>query len=170
METVFIALAIAAIVYVALQAGVGEDVEAQLTPSGSPPPLPADIAAMVVAAAVSYGVNPLVAQWQAWTESRGKAGAVSPAGAVGVMQLMPSTAAMYGLVTADQLTDPAQNIDAGIHYLSDLLRQFNGDYSLALAAYNAGPGNVQKYGGIPPFAETQQYVSAILSKAGIAYG
>jgi hypothetical protein len=81
--------------------------------------------------------------------------AVSRCGAQGVMQLMPATAASLGVTDS---FDPEQNIMGGAHYISDLLKQFNGDTKLALAAYNAGPNNVTKYGGIPPFEETQNYV------------
>lgn len=165
MTVVYIALIIGGI-YLAVKYGMGDMIDAAITPSGSSPPLPANILAIVDSTAAGYGVNQLIAEWQAWTESRGNATAVSPAGAVGIMQLMPATAAQYGLTTSEQLTDPEANIDAGIHYLSDLLDQFGDDYSLALAAYNAGPGNVKKYNGIPPFTETQAYVSGILLKAG----
>lgn len=91
---------------------------------------------------------------------RNPAEAVSPKGAVGVMQLMPGTAADYGL-RESELTDPAKNVDAGARYLRDLLKQYGGNRKLALAAYNAGPGAVQKYHGVPPYKETQDYVSGV---------
>jgi hypothetical protein len=93
-------------------------------------------------------------------ESRGNPGAVSPKGAVGVMQLMPATAADLGLKESE-LTDPAKNIDAGARYLRQLLDDNHWDRKLALAAYNAGPGAVKKYGGVPPYKETQQYVRGV---------
>ncbi|MGE3536755.1 MAG: lytic transglycosylase domain-containing protein [Candidatus Tectimicrobiota bacterium] len=93
-------------------------------------------------------------------ESAGNPRAVSPAGAQGLAQLMPGTARDLGVQDA---LDPAQNLHGAAKYLQQLLGQFKGDVSKALAAYNAGPGNVQKYGGIPPFAETQAYVPAVLT-------
>ena len=96
-----------------------------------------------------------------WCESGFNPNAVSSAGAVGVMQLMPKTA--EGLGVTDSY-DPRQNILGGAKLISQLLDKYDGDKSLALAAYNAGSGNVSKYGGIPPFKETQNYVKKVLEK------
>jgi hypothetical protein len=95
-------------------------------------------------------------------ESNFNAGARSGAGAQGLTQLMPGTATSVGVTDA---TDPAQAIDGGAKYLKQQLDRFGGDASKALAAYNAGPGAVAKYGGVPPYAETQNYVTKVLGYA-----
>jgi hypothetical protein len=113
-------------------------------------------------AADKYGVDVNLLKAVAKAESGFRADAVSSCGAEGIMQLMPSTAASLGV--SDSF-DPAQNIDGGAKYLSGLLNKY-GDAKLALAAYNAGSGNVDKYGGVPPFKETQNYVKRVLAYAG----
>lgn len=124
----------------------------------SPPPVLAG--ALARAAAGAALADELVAAI-AWVESRYRSGARSPAGAIGVMQLMPGTARMLGVRNP---RDPHANIDGGARYLRRLLDRFGGDVSLALAAYNAGPGRVERAGGIPRIAETQNYVTRILAR------
>lgn len=105
------------------------------------------------------GVDPLLLYSVMHQESSFKSHAVSPKGARGLMQLMPGTAARYGVTN---IFDPRQNIEGGARYLRFLLDRFNGDLNLALAGYNAGEGAVDKYGWqIPPYAETQEYVRRI---------
>lgn len=108
-----------------------------------------------------YGVPINLAFALITQESGGNQGAVSPKGATGIMQLMPGTAKELGV----DPTDPYQNVEGGMRYLAQQYERF-GTWPLALAAYNAGPGAVIKYGGIPPFEETQNYVPAILNRAG----
>jgi soluble lytic murein transglycosylase-like protein len=108
-------------------------------------------------AATRFSVDPALVLAVAWQESRFRSDLVSPKGAIGIMQLMPATARQLGV----NPNDPRQNIYGGVAYLSLLLARFNGDKSLALAAYNAGPEAVAQYRGIPPFRETQNYVKSI---------
>lgn len=93
-------------------------------------------------------------------ESGADPSAISTAGAMGLMQLMPGTAQAYGVGNP---FNPYENVNGGTAYLADLLRRYHGNMRLALAAYNAGSGAVAKYGGVPPYAETQEYVRSVLS-------
>lgn len=112
-------------------------------------------------AAQQHGVSEGLIKAIMHTESGFNIKARSPVGAQGLMQLMPATARRFNVSNA---YDPQQNIFAGAKYLSWLLKRFNGDTRLAIAAYNAGEGNVDKYGGIPPFRETQDYVRRVTSR------
>ena len=111
-------------------------------------------------AAGAAQLSPELVEAVAWRESRLQAGAVSPKGAVGEMQLMPGTARALGVDPFDS----AQNLRGGAAYLKGLLSRYDGDMVRALAAYNAGPGAVDRYGGVPPFRETRDYVAAVLER------
>jgi soluble lytic murein transglycosylase-like protein len=121
---------------------------------------PAEVSREIQDAALRHSVSQPLIEAVAWQESRFHQTAVSPKGAMGVMQLMPETARRLGV----DATDLKGNIDGGTAYLSQMLRRFEGDLPRALAAYNAGPEAVQRYGGVPPYAETQAYVRAILGR------
>jgi hypothetical protein len=104
-----------------------------------------------------FNVNPALLKAIASAESGFNPGAVSPAGAVGLMQIMPGTAQQLGI----DPRDPVQSVYGAANYLRSLLDRFNGNTALAVAAYNAGPGAVARYNGIPPFQETQDYVERV---------
>jgi soluble lytic murein transglycosylase-like protein len=112
-------------------------------------------------AADRYDVNPQLIYSVILAESAGRPDAVSHKGAKGLMQLMDETAAELGVV--DSL-DPQQNIMGGTKYLRQMLDTFDGNVKLAVAAYNAGPGTVSKYNGVPPYRETRQYVDKVLGR------
>jgi soluble lytic murein transglycosylase-like protein len=118
--------------------------------------------AQITAAATKYGIDPALLKGLIRQESNFNPSARSGAGAQGLTQLMPGTAASLGVTDA---SDPVQAIDGGAKYLKQQLDRFGGDASKALAAYNAGPGAVAKFGGVPPYAETQNYVQKVLGYA-----
>jgi soluble lytic murein transglycosylase-like protein len=122
--------------------------------------VPEYLSTMITEAGRTHGVDPRLIAAVAKRESAFNPNAISPVGACGVMQLMPATGKFLGV---SNLFDARQNIFAGARYLRTLLDTFGGDLDLTLAAYNAGPGAVQKYNGVPPFRETRGYVAAIRS-------
>ena len=117
---------------------------------------------LIAQAAQANGVDPALLKGLIRQESNFDPNAHSPAGATGLTQLMPATAAGLGVTDP---TDPAQAIQGGAKYLRQQLDRFGGDAAKALAAYNAGPGAVQRFGGVPPYAETQAYVQKVLGYA-----
>lgn len=119
-----------------------------------------DYSDFVHRAAAKYEIEPELIHAVIKTESNGNHRAVSRKGAKGLMQLMPSTAMDMNVSNP---FDPQENIEGGTRYLKYLLEKFNGDMTLALAAYNAGPKTVEKYGSVPPISETKQYVKKVYS-------
>ncbi len=114
----------------------------------------------VMSAAKATAIDPALIHAIIAAESQHQANALSQKGAAGLMQLMPETAKRFNIKNR---YNPQQNIMAGSMYLNELSKQFNGDLQLTIAAYNAGPGSVKKYGGhIPPFSETQKYVPKVI--------
>ncbi len=118
--------------------------------------------AEITAAANKHGIDPALLAGLVKQESGFDPNAGSSAGARGLTQLMPGTAAGLGVTN---VLDPVQSLDGGAKYLRAQLDAFGGDVTKALAAYNAGPGAVQRYGGVPPYAETQNYVRAVQANA-----
>jgi len=126
-------------------------------PAAAAVPSPFSAAELADTAADKYGLPRQLVRSVMAAESGFQPQAVSPKGAIGLMQLMPGTAAQLGV----DPFDPAQNVDAGTRYLRELLEKYNGGLRHALAAYNAGPGAVDKYNGVPPYQETVNYVFRI---------
>jgi soluble lytic murein transglycosylase-like protein len=141
------------------QAGATQTVAATPAAGG---PVDGQFSELINAAASKYDLDPALLKGLIRQESNFNPSARSPAGASGLTQLMPGTAASLGVTNP---LDPAQAIDGGAKYLSQQLKAFGGDVRKALAAYNAGPGAVQRYGGVPPYAETQNYVRAVIGFA-----
>lgn len=131
-------------------------------PASSARRAPASAATMtaLTEAARANGLSPELVEAVAWRESRLRAGVVSRAGAIGEMQLMPGTARDLGV----NPYDTRQNFHGGATYLGAMLRRYDGDLVRALAAYNAGPGAVDRHRGVPPYKETRDYVTAILER------
>lgn len=126
-----------------------------------PPAIPERYRELITTTAARHGVDARIVHALIQVESAYHSRAVSPKGARGLMQIMPSTGRQYGAL---DLFDPKVNLDAGVRHLKSLLKRF--DLPIALAAYNAGEGAVSRFGGIPPFKETQKYVSRILQILG----
>lgn len=121
---------------------------------------PAELQSLVDTASQRNGVPAALVNAVVMAESAGNPSAISMAGAQGLMQLMPATSASCGVSNP---FDPAQNVDCGSRYLRGLLSRYGNNVQLAVAAYNAGPGAVDQYGGVPPYAETRAYVSRVLT-------
>jgi soluble lytic murein transglycosylase-like protein len=140
--------------------------EAETIPGDIPKSGDCDLDWIIFRAGQREGVDPRLIHAVMKQESQYKATATSDAGARGLMQLMPETAKRFG---CDDVNDRACNVEAGTKYLAWLLRHFDGDVKLALAAYNAGEGSVKKYNGIPPYDETQKYVRKVVDNYGKTY-
>lgn len=137
-----------------------------LTPQPTSAPAratPEEVARAIQDASARHAIATPLVEAVAWQESRYNQAALSPKGAVGVMQLMPRTARTLGV----DASDLKGNVEGGVAYLSQMLQRFEGDLPKALAAYNAGPEAVQRYGGVPPYAETQAYVRSILGRLAV---
>src|SRR5215213_2158590 len=136
-------------------------IPADIPTSGDP-----ELDRIIFEAGANQGIDPRFIHAVIWQESKYKVDARSHAGAQGLMQLMPATAKRFG---CNDPNDPIENITAGTKYLSWLLKRFSGNVELALAGYNAGEGSVDKYDGIPPYNETQNYVKIISKRYGKLY-
>ena len=141
-----------------VNAEVREIIPQDIPSSGDP-----DLDLIIYRAGGRHGIDPRFIHAVIWQESRYKSKALSHAGAQGLMQLMPATARRFGCSDPE---DMASNVEAGTKYLRWLLKRFNGDVALTLAGYNAGEGAVDKYHGVPPYNETQNYVRKIVANYG----
>jgi soluble lytic murein transglycosylase-like protein len=148
--------------YAGPQVYSSEGVRSLLPQATAAPPraAPEEVSRAIQDASARHAVSTPLVEAVAWQESRYNQAALSPRGAVGVMQLMPGTARTLGVDAGDL----KGNVEGGVAYLSQMLQRFEGDLPKALAAYNAGPEAVARYGGVPPYAETQAYVRSILGR------
>ena len=147
-------------------AKVAAEVAADYIPADIPSSGDRELDLIILRAGERHGVDPRFLHAVIWQESKYKVRARSHVGAQGLMQLMPPTAKRFG---CSDPHDPVANIEAGAKYLRWLLKRFNGNVSLALAGYNAGEGAVDKYNGVPPYKETQNYVRIITGRYGKFY-
>ncbi len=143
---------------VAARAGAGAYRPADMPSSGNAP-----LDSIILSAGKEYGVDPRLIHEVIRQESNYDAAARSTSGARGLMQMMPATARRFD---CQDVTDERENVAAGTRYLRWLLERFDGDVALALAAYNAGEGSVDKYDGVPPFGQTRSYVRHIVARYG----
>jgi soluble lytic murein transglycosylase-like protein len=167
VHLVFVPQAVRAAVFEMAPTGVWQDVS---RPAQVEPPVPKQPSSMsfpptadprLEAIAARFAISPALLEAVAWTESRHRANAVSRAGAMGVMQLMPATARSLGV--RDPF-DREQNMAGGAAYLRAQLDRFDNDLELALAAYNAGPGAVVRHGKVPPYVETRKYIQSVMDR------
>ena len=146
-----------------VQAKTPEQITEKYIPSDIPTSGDADLDQIIFDAGERYGVDPRLIHAVIWKESKYNPRAESHKGAQGLMQMIPATARRFNCA---DISDPLQNVEAGTKYLRWLLQRFNGNVALTLAAYNAGEGAVDKYAGVPPFGETQDYVRSIIARYG----
>lgn len=123
-------------------------------------PIKSQYDALIVSTALKYDLEPALIKAVVHVESAFDRYALSKAGAMGLMQLMPATAAVYQL--EQDHFNPNRNVEAGVQHIKDLMERYDSDIRLSLAAYNAGAGAVSKYQGVPPYAETQDYIEKVL--------
>lgn len=145
------------------QAGINQTATEDYLPADIPSSGDRALDLIILRAGERYGVDPRFVHAVIWQESKYKVRARSGAGAQGLMQMIPATARRFG---CNDVYDSEANVNAGTRYLRWLLERFDGDISLALAGYNAGEGAVDKYNGVPPYNETQNYVRIITGRYG----
>lgn len=161
--SVFLLTNVTGVFFSAVLAPSASAAEAATMPPDGPSSGDVHLDLIIFRAGESEGVDPRFIHAVIWQESKYESHALSHAGARGLMQLMPATARRFGCNNPE---NAAANIKAGTKYLAWLLKRFNGDVALALAGYNAGEGAVDKYKGVPPYSETQNYVHKIVTRYG----